>query len=253
MYNAEQITGIPKLTSPVMTHRDKITLAEEFISTSECAIMEKAQDQAFYNPRTDEITLPPRSTFRSPEAFLSVVIHEMGHSTGHPDRLNRPLVGRNNIEEYALEELNAEIGTIFTESDLGIDFDAVSDTGIGHLDYVDSWLKILNNNPTAFFHACTNAEKISNYLVQNYQYEKILCASLQQHGYKVTRDILSNVRALNKLTKTKNTLENVRDQYIKLRGKEPATPEQKLIKDIGNTLCQQEQLHMQVPAIEPGG
>ena len=45
---------------------------------------------------------------------------QMGHSTGHPDRLNRPLGGMFGPEEYAKEELRAEIGALFTEADLGI-------------------------------------------------------------------------------------------------------------------------------------
>ena len=38
----------------------------------------------------------------------------MGHSTGHPDRLKRPMSGIFGSAEYAKEELRAEIGALFT-------------------------------------------------------------------------------------------------------------------------------------------
>ena len=38
----------------------------------------------------------------------------MGHSTGAPGRLNRPMGGMFGSEEYAKEELQAEIGALFT-------------------------------------------------------------------------------------------------------------------------------------------
>ncbi|MGC6177910.1 zincin-like metallopeptidase domain-containing protein [Lacrimispora sp. 38-1] len=47
----------------------------------------------------------------------------MAHSTDHTDRLNRPMMNMLDTLDYAREELNAEIGTIFTKCNLGIEFD----------------------------------------------------------------------------------------------------------------------------------
>lgn len=47
----------------------------------------------------------------------------MAHSTDHTDRLNRPMMNMFGTPDYAREELNAEIGTIFTKCNLGIEFD----------------------------------------------------------------------------------------------------------------------------------
>ena len=48
-----------------------------------------AGDRAFYSLEKDEITLPERGQFPSANHFCQTALHELGHSTGHPDRMNR--------------------------------------------------------------------------------------------------------------------------------------------------------------------
>ncbi|UKI14086.1 MAG: hypothetical protein L6V85_08240 [Clostridiales bacterium] len=77
--------------------------------------------QAFYKSSTDEVHLPSRGDFKSMQEFYSTALHEIGHSTGHESRLNRDLSGGFGSETYALEELRAEIASIFMEQDLEIE------------------------------------------------------------------------------------------------------------------------------------
>ena len=46
-------------------------------------------DRACYRMKTDVVDLPRRDAFVSSEAFYATLFHELTHSTGHPDRLNR--------------------------------------------------------------------------------------------------------------------------------------------------------------------
>ncbi len=77
-------------------------------------------NKAYYAPSKDLIRLPPKENFFNAEAFYSVLFHEMAHSTGHPDRLNREMSGDFGKESYAREELIAEMTAAITLSKIGI-------------------------------------------------------------------------------------------------------------------------------------
>lgn len=168
VFNAEQIDGIGPIPKVIpMERNEMLKLAEDVIASSQCEIVESMQNRAYYSPKEDKIMLPPRDYFKSQEAFLTVTLHEMSHSTGHPDRLNRPLVNKFGTPEYAKEELNAEFGSAFLQMDLGI---KLSDEAINdHAAYLHSWISVLEKDPNALFRAVHNASEISDYLVENYQ------------------------------------------------------------------------------------
>lgn len=168
VFNAEQMDGVEPLPKKAALQEDAILeLTEQLFSSSKCDIVEAAQEEAYYSPTEDRIVLPPREFFKSPAAFLSVGLHEMAHSTGHASRLNRPLMNQFGTEAYAREELNAEISSAFLESDLGLE---VEEEGLrDHSNYLKSWIRILKEDPNELFRACQSAEKISGYLIKNYQ------------------------------------------------------------------------------------
>ena len=168
VFNGEQVENFPEYV-PHAQDEKKTQLGEmieQIISTSECPIIEAAQDRAYYSPSQDRIVLPLRSMFKDEESFVKTAIHEMGHSTGHPTRLNRPLSGMFGSEEYAKEELRAEIGALFTEADLGISLKG--EHYEDHSDYLRSWIGALQNDYNEFFRACADAEQIAKRLVGNY-------------------------------------------------------------------------------------
>lgn len=168
VFNAEQIDGIGPIPKVIpMEKNEMLKLAEEVIASSQCEIVESMQNRSYYSLKEDKIMLPPRDYFKSQEAFLAVTLHEMSHSTGHPDRLNRPLVNKFGTPEYAKEELNAEFGSAFLQMDLGI---KLSDEAINdYAAYLHSWISVLENDPNELFRAVHNASEISDYLIENYQ------------------------------------------------------------------------------------
>jgi len=71
---------------------------------------------ACYIPSLDEVRMPELNAFKDSESFYSTLFHELGHSTGHPDRLNRPGVSGTiefGSQVYSREELVAEITASF--------------------------------------------------------------------------------------------------------------------------------------------
>lgn len=122
-------------------------------------------DRAYYRPDIDQIFMPSKAAFSSPDGFYATALHELGHSTGHKDRLGRDLSGKFGSESYAVEELRAEIFSYMTGERLGIGHDPGQ-----HTAYIKSWIKVLKDDPKEILRACSDAEKICNFLkVERYQ------------------------------------------------------------------------------------
>ena len=81
-------------------------------------------DKALYRPWTDQVHVPRRETFISSEAYYGVLFHELTHSTGHPERLNRKTLTDGTPfgnPTYSREELVAEMGAAFLCAAAAID------------------------------------------------------------------------------------------------------------------------------------
>lgn len=173
VFHASQIECIPELEEKELEPLqpdEMIEIAEQFIKTSECPIVETGEGRAYYSPGQDEIHLPYRDAFLDTQSFLATQLHEMIHSTGHPGRLNRNLNGVFGSESYAREELRAELGSFFIQTDLGLNFDAQHFNS--HTQYLESWISALEDQPDELFRAISDAQKASDYLEERYEREK---------------------------------------------------------------------------------
>ncbi|MHB8252926.1 MAG: ArdC family protein [Acidiferrobacter sp.] len=159
VFNLDQIDGIerpaPEPRAPFLAIED----AERILAASPAPI-HTGGTQAFYRPATDSIHLPAREAFINPEAFYSVALHELTHSTGHSSRLDRDFSGRFGTEAYAFEELIAELGSAFLGADIGI----LGATLPDHADYLASWIAILRNDKKAILTAAAQASKAHAYI-----------------------------------------------------------------------------------------
>jgi hypothetical protein len=104
--------------------------------------------------------LPAQDRFETPNAYYATALHELGHWSGHPDRLDRDLSNPFGSEGYAREELRAEIASMIIGSELGIGYDPVA-----HAGYVDHWVQILTDTPKEILYAAADAERISDYIL----------------------------------------------------------------------------------------
>ena len=100
-----------------------------------------AGDRAFYNLKRDEIVLPQRAQFPSADHYYQTALHELGHSTGHPDRMKRETLIEGiktgfGSPAYAREELRAEIGAMMTGDRLGTGHDPARGAA-----YVEGWVQ----------------------------------------------------------------------------------------------------------------
>ena len=177
VFNCSLMDGVPAKEKPLIDINDRNERAEAILSywdQNESKIV-YGGSQAYYKASNDEVHLPKRADFKSMQEFYSTALHEIGHSTGHESRLNRDLSGRFGSEDYAMEELRAEIASIFMEQDLGVE------PSEGRLQnnaaYIQSWKDEIKENPNALFTAIADADKIARYV------------SSKEQAYRQTKDV----------------------------------------------------------------
>lgn len=133
--------------------------AERFVAHQEVSVV-FGGDRAFYSPTVDKIMVPEFHSFTSIEGYYATLLHEFGHSTGHPTRLNRDLTGGFGSVKYAKEELVAELTAAFLCNELQL-----TPRLEHHASYIGSWLQGLKNDKKYFFDAVSSAKRASEYLM----------------------------------------------------------------------------------------
>ena len=158
VYHASQIDGIPAYKAPSVEEAPWTRPeAADIILKNSGVVIRIGGDRAFYSPTTDHIQLPPESAFRGPAEYATTGLHELGHWTGHPSRLNRELQNRFGSAAYAMEELRAELASAFVASMLGIPTDIPQ-----HASYLASWIIPLKDDKREIFRAATDAQRIAD-------------------------------------------------------------------------------------------
>lgn len=178
VFNAEQIDGIPPLKQKHTNIGAIREQRDELIRNM--GIRYRVQgNEAYYSLREDTVTLPPEASFDDEYSYMATMLHECGHATGHPARLDRDLSGSFGSESYAREELRAEIASAFTAQVLGLKLTSQQLQGQmqRHIAYVQSWIQTLEDDPGELFRAIKDAEKISDYLIEKGGFEKVLEAA----------------------------------------------------------------------------
>ncbi|MCF6298936.1 MAG: ssDNA-binding domain-containing protein [Thiomicrorhabdus sp.] len=160
VFNAEQITGLPKRKEKPISWNPS-ERAEKLIKSSGAKLFHDGNGRAFYRQKSDTIHLPQKSSFKEPQKYYAVALHELGHWTGHKTRLNRDMKGAFGSENYAKEELRAEISSMMVGDTLKIGHDPSQ-----HHAYIKSWIKALKEDPKEIFRATSDAQKIHNYIMQ---------------------------------------------------------------------------------------
>ena len=141
-----------------LPEREIVPVAEEVIATSGVPFR-IGGTRAFYFPSLDYVQVPPPDAFFEPINWHRTALHELGHSSGHPSRLNRDLSGRFGSRKYAFEELVAEISSAFCCASLGIV------PTVRHADYIGSWLEVLREDDHAIVRAASQASKAADWLL----------------------------------------------------------------------------------------
>lgn len=156
LFNVEQVDG---LTLPDLPELPKPSGSEMAIflrtrCTDLGVGLRHSGDSAYYERIADTVTMPS-TAFVSDAAYSAVLAHELIHATGAPSRLNRKKGEKFGDNDYAFEELVAELGSAFLCAQFGIS----NHYGTQHESYLAGWLKVLGSDKNAFFKASRQADK----------------------------------------------------------------------------------------------
>ena len=108
-----------------------------------CPIKPTYGDDAYYSISKKIIVVPEKKQFKDGESFYANTFHEMAHSTGAKDQLNRLKPSTFGSADYAREELIAELSAALTASRYGMVKNIKSDSAA----YLKSWLQSLKQEP----------------------------------------------------------------------------------------------------------
>jgi antirestriction protein ArdC len=167
VFNVAQVEGIDHLLPNVQIHKFKDIEAAEKIVVDYFRRLDAPKlthtnlTEAYYSPVDDLVNTPPKSSYKQNEMYYSVIFHEMGHSTGSANRLDRNLKSYTESKElYSSEELVAEFSSLFLCNESGI----VKETIDNSSDYIKSWLSVLNNDKSIIFKAAKFAQEAFEFI-----------------------------------------------------------------------------------------
>lgn len=164
VFHISDVEGVEPLANEERKTIDPVEEAENIISdylTRSGVRMERVlSNKAYYAPYSDSVTVPKLEQFKEVSEAYSTYFHELTHSTGHKNRLDRfPKDISENLfgsESYSKEELVAEMGAAMILSYLGIESKKSFRNSTA---YIQGWLKALKNDVRLITSASSKAEK----------------------------------------------------------------------------------------------
>lgn len=161
VFNVEQCEGLPEeLTrSPELPAEADILPQVQAVIDASGADFRIGGGEAYYSPSGDYVAVPPQAAFHQPVDWYRTALHELGHWTGHTNRLDRNQGGSFGSADYAREELVAEMASAFACASFSIR------PTVRHADYIGSWLAELCEDEKAIVRAASAASKAADYLL----------------------------------------------------------------------------------------
>ncbi len=111
-----------------------------------------------YSPRQHVVFMPEARTFTDEHHFWATYLHELAHWTSKD--LDRVVNTDMSSEEYGLEELVAELSSVFSCARLGLPVAERPD----HAQYLQGWVRNLRAEPTILRRMASRAQAATEYL-----------------------------------------------------------------------------------------
>ena len=168
-----------------------------------CSVQnDRLVDGAFYSPARDLVILPMKEQFnigknaeeifKDGMEYYSSALHEMTHSTGTANRLNREKGTRFGDPKYAKEELVAELTAAMVGNAMGFDKRILDN----NLCYVQGWINALREDPKFIVSVMADVNKASKMILPKIDEHKIapgeqpiLSANMSKVDLNANRDV----------------------------------------------------------------
>ena len=128
-----------------------------------CPIKPMHQDKAYFSISKNEIVVPEKAQFKDGESYYGTLWHEMTHSTGIEGQLDRIKPAAFGSDEYAREELVAELGSALVAQRYGMS-KALKEESCA---YLKSWLEQLKESPQFIKTTLLDVKKASSLVTHN--------------------------------------------------------------------------------------
>ena len=128
-----------------------------------CPIKPMHQDKAYFSITKNEIVVPEKAQFKNGESYYGTLWHEMTHSTGIEGQLDRIKPTAFGSDEYAREELVAELGSALVAQRYGMS-KALKEESCA---YLKSWLEQLKESPQFIKTTLLDVKKATSLVTQN--------------------------------------------------------------------------------------
>ncbi len=180
VFNADHTEGI---AYPEPERRDILPIPEcerILVGMPNRPILEHCEPRAYYSPSRDFVNMPKKNLFHHDQGYYATLFHELAHSTGHATRLKRHKEGEMECifgsENYAREELVAEMGSAFLCAEAGLDNLTIENQAA----YVSSWLKALRNDKRLVVLAAAQGQKAADYILNKTHREEAVTAEAKE-------------------------------------------------------------------------
>ena len=149
---------------------DAKSLMISYIDSAHINFEDCLSDKAYYSPALDLIHLPLPEQFKLPASYYSTAYHEIIHSTGHANRLNRESLKNPSFgsREYSYEELVAELGSSMLLHTVGLESPEELNQSAS---YIAGWLSVLREDSRAIVRAAGAAQKAVKYILNSVGYD----------------------------------------------------------------------------------
>jgi|WetSurMetagenome_2_1015567.scaffolds.fasta_scaffold112787_2 antirestriction protein ArdC len=164
VFNLAQTSGLPETyyalnESSILSEVEKDESAENLITNTKARIIHMVANEACYNYVNDVIFLPERNQFKGTVPYYETALHELAHWTGHKSRLDRSLKNVFGTDDYAKEELLAELCSAFLCADIGFSMSITNSAA-----YIQDWVRVLKADSRCIFKAIRGAEDAARYI-----------------------------------------------------------------------------------------
>lgn len=168
LFSADDFENLPPKDKMVEYEHEEHKDVDEFISAysenADVKITIKKSDRAYYSPFYDEIVLPKQSQYSEDKYshFVNTAMHEIIHSSGAKNRLNRLSDNFREDETYSKEELVAQMGSSLLCYLLGYEN---TDTINNDVNYIRGWLSHLKDNTRELVSAGAQAQRAVDFVL----------------------------------------------------------------------------------------
>lgn len=164
VFNVDEILNLPlefyTEIKRLYDWSERNTIAENILlSHRDLKLKHVHSDRAYYSPTKDEIVLPLHQQFERKEDYYATLFHELGHWTGAEKRLNRESLLVPQTENYAVEELVAELSSVFINAKIGIEVPLKRSAA-----YIKYWKEYISFDEGNFYKVVRQAIKAVKYI-----------------------------------------------------------------------------------------